>query len=66
MNNDYKNFVGLLDETIEFVDDVELKAQMVNFRNNLADIQKTKLEKDLAQVEEFMTDYEIHELTHDQ
>ena len=64
MNNDYKNFVALLDETIDFVDDVDLKEQMKAFRNNLARIQKNKLEKDLTEVEQFMTDYEIHQLIH--
>jgi len=64
MNSDYKNFVNLLDETVEFVDDADLKKEMKQFRNNLARIQKQKLEKDLTEVEQFMTEYEIHQLTH--
>lgn len=64
MNGDYKNFVSLLDETIEFVEDEQLKKEMRNFRNNLERIQKNKLEKDLTEVEQFMTEYEIHQLTH--
>lgn len=64
MNNDYKNFVTLLDETVDFVEEAELKREITKFRNNLARIQKNKLEKDLLEVEQFMTDYEIHQLTH--
>jgi uncharacterized membrane protein YgaE (UPF0421/DUF939 family) len=64
MNVDYINFINLLDETAEFVEDAGLKKEMKAFRNNLARIQKNKLEKDLTEVEQFMTDYEIHQLTH--
>lgn len=64
MNTDYKNFVKVLDETSEFVEDEMVKKELIKFRNQLDKIQKTKLEKDLAKSEEFMTDYEIHQLTH--
>lgn len=64
MNDDYTNFVTILNETEEFVDDADLKIEIGKLKNQLNQIQKNVLAKDLKESEEFMTEYEIHQITH--
>lgn len=59
LDDDYTNFVTLLESISPIIDNDDIKSEIERFKTILSNFQKTKLSVDRPNAEDFMREYEI-------